>query len=112
VSGKPLNKAAPIILPLNEISNIDMLHTPLQGKCAMAVLRQRQYRVLLVLAGSFFNIFKRLLVLLPVLCIIPLHASAQEILKSLPEDDATQPWQIEADEINYDENFNTLPAAM
>ncbi|UCH20229.1 MAG: LPS-assembly protein LptD [Deltaproteobacteria bacterium] len=69
----------------------------------MAVLRQRQYRILLVLAGSFFNIFKRLSVLLPALCIIPLHASAQEILKSLPEDDTTQPWQIEADEINYDE---------
>ncbi len=37
------------------------------------------------------------------LCIISEYTSAQKTLESLSGDDATHPWQIEADEIDYDD---------
>jgi lipopolysaccharide assembly outer membrane protein LptD (OstA) len=74
-----------------------------QGKRDKVVLRQRKHRILLVLAGSFFNILKLLAYTLLALYVFAGHTSAQKILKSLSESDPTRPWQIEADEINYDD---------
>lgn len=56
-----------------------------------------------MLARSFFNIFKPLAYTFLALYVFAGHASAQKILESLSESDPTRPWQIEADEINYDD---------
>ena len=80
-----------------------MLHITPQGKRDRVVFRQQKHRILLVLAGSFFNILKLTACNFLALCIFAGPASAQQILESLSESDPERPWQIEADEINYDD---------
>jgi LPS-assembly protein len=80
-----------------------MLHKNPQGKRDKVVFRQPKHRILLVLAGSFFHFFKQLICTLLALCIFAGDTSAPQMVEGVSEADPTQPWQIEADEINYDD---------
>ncbi|MGD2270945.1 MAG: LPS assembly protein LptD [Desulfobacterales bacterium] len=65
--------------------------------------RQPKNRILRALAESFFRIAAISVLSLLILCDIPGDASAQKMFGDATAEDADQPWQIEADEINYDD---------